>query len=134
MMSMMLALLQGEEGVGIFSTLLSLVIVVAVIAGMWKVFTKAGQPGWAAIIPIYNVFVLLKIGGRPWWWLLLLFVPVVNIIVLILIWFDLAKAFGKGVGFALGLYFMSPIFIPLLGFGDAEYVGPPNGMPTGATT
>lgn len=60
MMSMMLALLQGEEGVGIFSTLLSLVIVVAVIAGMWKVFTKAGQPGWAAIIPIYNVYVMLQ--------------------------------------------------------------------------
>lgn len=71
--------------------------------------------------------------ARPWWWLLLLFVPIVNIVVPILIWLDMAKAFGKGIGFALGLIFLSPIFIPLLGFGDATYVGAPDTMPAGAT-
>lgn len=134
MMSMMLALLQGEEGAGIFAILLWIVLVVALFAGMWKVFTKAGRPGWAAIIPFYNVAVMLQIIGRPWWWLLLLvFVPFVNFVISILISIDMAKAFGKGIGFALGLIFLSPIFIPLLGFGDAEYVGPPNGTPVGAT-
>lgn len=111
-------------GGGLFSTLISLVIAGLVIAGGWKVFTKAGQPGWAFIIPIYNVIVLLRIVGRPVWWIVLLLIPIVNFIVAILVYIDLAKSFGKGVGFALGLIFLGPIFIAILGFGSAQYVGP----------
>jgi hypothetical protein len=91
---------------------------------MWKVYTKAGKPGWAVLIPIYNTYVLLEIVGREWWWLLLLFIPIVNIVVLIVVLFDLAKSFGKGTGFGFGLLFLSWIFIPILGFGDAKYMGP----------
>jgi hypothetical protein len=98
---------------------------ILVIAGMWKVFTKAGQPGWAAIIPIYNLIVLLQIAGKPVWWLLLFLIPGVNLIMLILVWLSVAKAFGKGTGFTLGLIFLSPIFVPILGFGDARYVETP---------
>ncbi len=91
---------------------------------MWKIYTKAGKPGWAAIIPIYNILVQLEILGRPWWWLLLMFIPVVSFIIEILITFDLAKVFGKSTGFGFGLLFLSFIFIPILAFSNAEYIGP----------
>jgi cobalamin synthase len=73
------------------------------VAGLWGIFTKAGQEGWKAIIPIYNMIVLLKIAGRPWWWVLLLIVPIVNIVIVILWYSSLSKSFGKGTGFTLGL-------------------------------
>ena len=97
-------------------------ITVLIIVAMWKIFSKAGQPGWAAIISIYNLFVWCKIVGRPAWWILLLLIcfPIFYIILCI----DLAKSFGKGVGFALGLIFLSVIFFPILGFGSATYQGP----------
>lgn len=114
----------GGGGLGmIIGMLLYLAFLVVVVAGMWKTFEKAGQPGWAAIVPIYNVYIMLEIADRPAWWLLLLFVPVVNFIVAILIPIDIAKKFGKGVGFGLGLAFLGFIFYPLLGFGDARYQG-----------
>ena len=98
------------------------VIAVLIVASMWKIFSKAGQPGWAAIIPIYNLFVWCKIVGRPAWWVLLLLIcfPIFYIILCI----DLAKSFGKGVGFAVGLILLSIIFFPILGFGSATYQGP----------
>jgi hypothetical protein len=102
--------------------LFELAIIVLVIASFWKVFTKAGQPGWAAIVPIYNAYILLKIAGRPGWWLLLYFIPLVNLVIAILVSIDVAKAFGKGGGFGVGLLFLSFIFYPILGFGDAAYV------------
>jgi len=111
-------------GMGILGMLIYLVVIVLLIAAMWQIFTKAGKPGWAAIIPIYNIIVLLEIVGRPWWWLLLLFVPIVNLVIAILMYIDLAKSFGKGVGFALGLLFLGFIFFPILGFGSARYLGP----------
>ena len=114
---------QGGGGSAVMS-LIYLVIAVIVIASLWKVFTKAGKPGWAAIIPIYNLYVLLQIVGRPWWWLLLMLIPIVNFIIAIIVYIDLAKSFGKGVGFGIGLLFLSFIFLPILGFGDAQYVGP----------
>lgn len=101
-----------------------LALVVLFIASAWKVFTKAGQPGWAAIIPIYNVIVLLQIVGRPLWWLILLLIPVVNFVVAILVYIDLAKSFGQGTGFAIGLLLLAPIFWPILGFGSSRYIGP----------
>jgi hypothetical protein len=97
---------------------------VLVLAGMWLTFRKADKPGWAAIIPIYNIYMLLKVVGRPGWWLILFFIPLVDIIVGILVFVDLAKSFGKSTGFAVGIIFLSFIFIPILGFGDAKYVGP----------
>lgn len=99
-------------------------IIVLCIAGFWKVFTKAGQPGWAAIVPIYNIYVLLQIAGRPWWWLILFLIPLVNIIITAIVSFDIAKAFGKGAGFGVGLWLLSPIFYCILGFGSAQYQGP----------
>lgn len=98
------------------------VYTILMIAAWWKIFSKAGQPGWAAIIPIYNWIVWCKIVGRPAWWVLLLLIcfPVFFIILLI----DLAKSFGKGVGFAIGLILVSIIFFPILGFGSATYQGP----------
>lgn len=89
---------------------------------MWKVYSKAGKPGWAAIVPIYNIVVLLEIVKKPVWWLILLLIPIVNIIIMILIYVELAKAFGQGVGFGLGLIFLSIIFFPILAFGDYQYV------------
>lgn len=100
---------------------------ILVIASLWIVFTKAGKPGWAAIIPIYNIIVMLEIVGRPMWWIILLFVPLVNIIVGIMIAIDMAKSFGKGVGFGIGLAILSFIFYPILAFSDATYQGPSAG-------
>ena len=106
---------------GLGFMLVWLAIVVLVIAGFWKVFTKAGEPGWAAIVPIYNVIVLLKIAGKPIWWIILCLIPLVNFIVLILVALGVARNFGKGTGFGIGLALLGPIFYPILGFGDARY-------------
>ncbi|HBY58981.1 MAG TPA: signal peptidase I [Solibacterales bacterium] len=94
------------------------------IACVWKVFSKAGEPGWAAIVPIYNTIVLLKITGKPLWWILLFLIPLVNLVMVFLVYTSLAKAFGKGTGFGVGLLLLSFIFFPILAFGDARYVGP----------
>jgi hypothetical protein len=110
-----------------------LVVAVIVIVAMWRLFTKAGKPGWAAIIPIYNMVVLLEIVGRPLWWVILLFVPFVNIVIEIILMIDLAKSFGKDTGFAIGLILLSPIFMPILAFGSAQYVGPAAAASAGTT-
>jgi hypothetical protein len=91
---------------------------------MWKIFVKAGKPGWASIVPIYNIIVLLEIVGRPVWWLLLFFVPFVNFVIGIMLMIDLAKAFGKDVGFAILLILLPIVGYPMLAFGKADYVGP----------
>jgi len=91
------------------------------IIGMWMTFDKAGQPGWGCIIPIFNIYCLVKIAGKEWWWLLLYFIPLVNIVISILVLVGVARNFGKGVAFALGLIFLPVIFFPILGFGDATY-------------
>jgi len=100
-----------------------LAVMILIIAGCWKVFTKAGQPGWASIIPIYNVYIWCKIVGRPGWWVILLLIPFVNFIIGIILSIDLAKSFGKGVGFGLGLALLGFLFWPILGFGRAKYQG-----------
>jgi hypothetical protein len=114
-------------GLAIFGGLFMLVwlaVVALMLAALWKTFAKAGEPGWAGIVPIYNLVVLMKIVGRPAWWFILFFVPLVNIVVIFLVYMDLAKSFGKGTGFALGLLFLAPIFWMILGFGSARYLGP----------
>ena len=117
------AVLAQDEGGGIF-LIVWLAFIVVLIAALWKVFAKAGQPGWAAIIPIYNTIVLLQIAGRPIWWIVLLIIPLVNIIVSVIVMIDVAKSFGKGAGFGIGLWLLGFIFFPILGFGSAEYQGP----------
>jgi len=110
-----------EFQIGPVGLLIWLAILIVVFAGVWKTFTKAGKPGWGAIIPIYNIILLLEIAGRPIWWIILFFIPLVNIIVAILVPIDIAKNFGKGIGFGLGLAFLGFIFFPILGFGSAQY-------------
>jgi hypothetical protein len=123
----------GEVGILV---IIYIAVIVFEIAALWKVFVKAGQPGWAAIIPIYNLYILLKVIGRPGWWILLFllgiipFVGWIAVLVLgIIIAIDLAKSFAKSSGFAVGLFLLNFIFIPILGFGEARYVGPAAGTP-----
>jgi hypothetical protein len=104
--------------------ILSLAFAILMIAALWKIFSKAAQPGWAAIIPIYNYYILCKIVGRPGWWVILLFIPIVDFIIWIVLCIDLAKSFGKGTGFGIGLLLLAIIFFPILGFGSAQYQGP----------
>ncbi len=106
-----------------FTGIIQLAIIILVIAGYWKVFVKAGKPGWTCLIPFYNVLVLLEIVSKPWWWLLLMFIPVVNIIIAVIVSLELAKAFGKGAGFGIGICFLPFIFIPILAFSEAAYAG-----------
>lgn len=133
MMMNLITLAQQQQGggggaagaiVGLIFFIFWLAVAVLVIAGLWKIFAKAGQPGWAAIVPIYNMYVWTKVVGRPWWWLLLMFIPIVGLVIAIILSLDLAKSFGKGVGFGIGLVLLGFIFIPLLGFGSDKYVGP----------
>lgn len=99
-------------------------ILVLVLASMWAIFAKAGKPGWAALIPIYNLIVLLEIVGKPWWWLLLILIPLVNVVFAVWTYNLLSKSFGKSEGFTVGLILLSFIFLPILAFGDAQYQGP----------
>jgi len=120
---MLLAQYDGSRGPGMGVLLVELAVVVVVVAGCWKVFEKAGKPGWAAIVPIYNLIVLLQIVDKPIWWIILFFIPIVGLVVAILVCIELARRFGKGVGFGLGLAILGFIFFPILGFGDAKYQG-----------
>jgi hypothetical protein len=124
MLSGLSFLAQESGGGGVVATIVWLAVVILVIAGLWKVFVKAGQPGWGCIVPIYNLYLLCKIAGRPGWFVVLYFIPIANLVVSILVALDIAKAFGKGTGFGIGLVFLGVIFFPILGFGDAQYKAP----------
>jgi uncharacterized membrane protein YoaK (UPF0700 family) len=93
------------------------------IVSGWTIFTKANKPGWASLIPIYNILIGLEIVDRPWWWLLLLLIPVANLVFAVILCIDLAKAFGQGAAFGIGLLLLGFIFYPILAFGDAQYLG-----------
>jgi hypothetical protein len=101
-----------------------LVVVVLMIAALWKIFSKAGQSGWAAIIPVVNTYFLCKVAGRPGWWVILMFIPFVNLIIFTILCMDLAISFGKWTGFGAGLLWLPFIFFLILGFGSAQYQGP----------
>ena len=101
-----------------------LVIAVVCLVGMWKMFVKAGKPGWGAIIPFYNTYCLFEMSFGTGWLFLLLFVPCVNAVIMIVMWIKLAQAFGKGAAFGVGILFLPFIFLPMLGFGDAQFIGP----------
>lgn len=104
-----------------------LVVYILVVIAMWKVFTKAGKPGWASLIPVYNMVVMYQIVGLNPWLLLLYLIPFVNwiaaLVLSIMLNVKLAKVYGKNTGFAIGLIFLNPIFLLILGFGDAKYIG-----------
>lgn len=110
-------------GTMIFMYIMMLAVVVIQVIAMWKIFTKAGEAGWKAIIPIYNQVVLLQIVGMNPLWILGYFVPVLNIVVAIMQAINLSKSFGKGTGFAVGIIFLAPIFYLILGFDKSQYVG-----------
>ena len=124
----MAAVLFASSGAAI-GIIVYIAVIVFEIAALWMVFVKAGEAGWKAIIPIWNTLIILKIIGRHWWWIILFIIPIVNIIVWIIVAYELAKSFGKGGGFTVGLVLLSFIFIPILGFGSAQYVGPAAGGP-----
>lgn len=128
MSSMLAMLLQNERSNPVANLFFGvhpvfwLAVVVAVIVGGWKMFEKAGQPGWAILIPIYNAYIMLKIAGRPGWWLLLCFIPLVNIAIAIIVAIDVAKAFGQSAAFGFFLLFLlCGIGYLILGFGDYRY-------------
>ncbi len=106
-----------------FVFIIYLGFIIFLIAAMWKMFEKAGQPGWAAIVPFYNIYVLTQIAEKPGWWLILFFIPLLNLIAAIMVWSAISERFGKSDGFTVGLVLLSFIFIPILGFGDAQYKG-----------
>ena len=114
---------------GIFAALgalliVYLVILVLMIVSFWKIFEKAGKPGWAAIVPIYNLIVYLEIVNKPVWWIILIFIPLVNIVILIMLTHRLSLSFGQGVGFTILLVLVGVVGYPVLAFGDYKYVGP----------
>jgi Ca2+/Na+ antiporter len=105
------------------------IALVGIVAG-WKVFEKAGQPGWAVLIPIFNAYIILKIVGRPAWWLLLMLIPVVNVLISAIVAIDVAKSFGQSAAFGIVLLFLlCGIGYLILGFGSARYIGPAAAMP-----
>ena len=108
---------------GFIIGIIYLAIIVVVIAGMWKSFEKAGEPGWGCLVPIYNIYLMLKIAGRPIWWIILLIIPIVNLVIAIIVNLDIAKKFGQSTGFGIGLALLGFVFWPILGFGDAQYIG-----------
>ena len=125
-----------NQGPSMLIVLIQVVIAIVSIVSLWKVFVKAGLPGWGAVVPFYNLYLLLKIAGKPGWWLILFFVPIVNLVIAFLAMLALAKAFGKGTGFAVGLYFLGFIFFPMLAFDDSAYSPPDQGgalSPDGAS-
>ena len=111
-----------------------LAIAILMIVSMWTIFAKAGKPGWAVLIPIYNIIVFLEIIEKPWWWLFLWMIPLVNYVFIIWSWNLLVKKFGKSEGFTVGIILLAPVFIPILAFGGSTYEGaaPPEGKETPA--
>ena len=119
--------MDSNQGIGTGIIIVYLVVILLIIIAEWKVFQKAGKPGWAVIIPIYNIIVLLEIVKKPLWWIILFFIPIVNIVIAIMVVHRLSLSFGKEAGFTIGLILLPFIFYPILGFGDAKYTALPEG-------
>ncbi|GGH69688.1 DUF5684 domain-containing protein [Phaeocystidibacter marisrubri] len=115
--------MQSQELPTAFWVFYAIILIIG-IATQWKIFTKAGKPGWASLIPIYNIIVLLEIVGKPWYWFFLMMIPLVNIIFLVWVINLLSKSFGKDEGFTVGLILLGIVFYPILAFGNAQYQGP----------
>lgn len=123
---------QSVDLSGAASAVLSILIVVLPslgflalwLASLWKLFVKAGEPGWAAVVPIYNLVVALKIAGRPTWMIVLFFFPLLNFVGAVLLCLGIAERFGKTPLYGVGLLFLGFVFFPLLAFSDAKYAAP----------
>ena len=109
--------------VGMIGLVIYLGIIVLTLAGLWAAFAKAGKPGWAAIIPIYNIIVLLEISNKELWWIILFFIPCVNVIAAFIVYIEFAKAYGFGAGMGIGIVLVPFICLPIIGFGKCKYVG-----------
>jgi hypothetical protein len=120
----LLAMSSGADAGIAVGAVVGFALIVFEIAALWHVFVKAGDKGWKAIIPIWNILIVLKIAGRKWWWIFLYLIPIVWWIVDIIVLYDLARSFRKGGGFTIGLILLPFIFLPILGFGSAVYDGP----------
>ena len=107
-----------------FIVILIIVLIIILAAAEWSIFSKAGKPGWFALIPVFNTLVLLEIINKPWWWIFLFLIPALNIIFIIWSLNILSKCFGKNEAFTAGLFLLPIVFIPLLGFGNATYENP----------
>ena len=114
-----------EKSMGSIPTIAAISVagILLLIVPMWKVFTKARQPGWGSIVPIYEIYLILRIIGKPGWWLLLLMVPFLDFVIVLIIHRELARSFGKGIEFTVGLLILPFIFWPILGYGKAKYLG-----------
>jgi len=112
---------ESGSGLGLTFWFFYFAFIIFFIVVMWKVFVKAGKPGWGCIVPIYNIILQLEIAGRPLWWILLFLIPGVNIFIALVIILDIAKAFGKGSIFEVGMQFLPFIFFPILAFDSSEY-------------
>ena len=117
-----------EYGVGVKLAGLA-VIAIYQAACWWTIFVKAGQPGWAAIIPIYNLIVVLRISGKPGWWLFLGLIPGYNLVFAIIVVHSLSKSFGRGAGFTVAFILLNILLLPFLAIGRARYVGPGGEVP-----
>jgi hypothetical protein len=106
-------------------TISVLAVFIVDLAALWQLFRKAGRPRWAAIIPFYNFYVLIRVAGRSGWWFIALLIPYVNLVATVIICRGVARAFGKGIAFTCGLVVLGFIFLPVLGFGGARYLGEP---------
>ncbi|OGI72653.1 signal peptidase I [Candidatus Nomurabacteria bacterium RIFCSPHIGHO2_02_FULL_38_15] len=104
--------------------LIYVALILLILVSNWNIFKKAGKPGWASIIPIYNIFIFLEITGKPAWWFILMLIPVVNIVFAIIVTHKLSLAFGKDAGFTFGLIILPIVFLPILAFGNAVYTKP----------
>ncbi len=109
-----------------FIIVLLIAVVVLMVASQWTLFEKAGKPGWASIVPIYNNLVMLEIAGKPWWWLLvMMFVPIVNVVFAIWAFNLYIKSYGKTETYTVLCLLLAPIFLPMLAFDkNTQYVGP----------
>jgi len=124
------ALIALIAGFGMILVAACVVMGIITLIGMWKVFAKAGQPGWAVLIPVYNIIVLLRVAGLPWYWVftpLILIIPLLGAIAYLawIVWVHhrISTNFGQGVGYTIGLTLLGPIFWLILGFGSSKYVG-----------
>jgi hypothetical protein len=106
-----------------FFWFITLALGILIFVSLWKIFVKAGKPGWASFIPIYNTILLLEITNKPTWWIILMFIPFVNIVIAFMLTYDLAVSFGKDIGFTIGLILLPYVFYPILAFGDSQYIG-----------
>jgi hypothetical protein len=105
---------------GFFFLICSLILIL-ILVSLWKIFVKARKPGWAALVPVYNVVIMLEMAGMPTWYIFLMFIPLVNLVIGLMILVNLTKAFGKSMGFILGMIFLPLIFYPILAFDKSEY-------------